>query len=234
MIEWICILPSAFFPDDGYAGAVVAKNRFCTIPSFCEVLKKNKPVPALSPLVPGPAPITDITLTVDVNGRVICKPCIWRGPTRVATHVGDRILSLNGLVPPGRLPDRWLSGSSSALDDPKFQPLSLPETRSFTTTVIEKPRLAVNMRSFLSILCVLATTASTEAFWVMNTSELPLKLRAHPNEWDLPFLLVWLTAFTQKMFSSLSVSTLSAHPARSPPTFTQVRIAKNAFNGCLI
>jgi hypothetical protein len=51
---------------------------------------------------------------------------------------------------------------------------------------------------------------------------------------DLPFFVLWLTVFAQKMFSSLNVSTPLTHPARSLPTFTQVRVAGSDFDECFI
>lgn len=85
------------------------------------------------------------------------------------------------------------------------------------------------MKTFLSVLYILAVTVSSEAFWVMNMSELfPVHMPRAPSTWAavISLCFVFLSdspCFSQKTFSSRNVSTLSTCRARSLPTFSQVR-----------
>jgi hypothetical protein len=74
------------------------------------------------------------------------------------------------------------------------------------------------MKTFLSVLCVLAVTVSTEAFWVMNMSEFasqdPLTKPARTGEICL-CLLSQLTAFSENVLVTERVD-----PVTSPGTIS--------------
>jgi len=173
MIGWICILRCAFYPDDDTLVWLWPRSVLYN-PLLLRSSQRNKNRSSSIPACSWSGAHHGHILTVDVNGRVICKPCIGRAPARVATHVGDRTLSLNSLVPQGAFPTAGSLGLPPPSTISGFSRCPLPKHVPSPRPSSKYPRLASNMRPFLSILCVLAATASTEAFWVMKTSELPL------------------------------------------------------------